>query len=276
MTYAAVGSHTITVQYLGDTNYTASAVSGPITQVVSQAATTANVVLTKGSLSVAGQQVTYTGTVSVTAPGGGTPTGKIEFLDGGTAIAGCGGATGQSLTGPSATCQVTYAAVGSHIITVKYLGDTNYTTSPTSGSITQVVNQAATTTALVASANPSVSGQQVTYTATVSVTALVCGTPTGTVTFRDGVSTITCETGSVAFNGTTATCKVTYATTTGSPHSITAVYNGDTNFTTSTSSPLSQTVNAPDTFAITNPGAQTAGGAFSVTITAQPPRRFDH
>jgi hypothetical protein len=243
VTYNAVGSHTITVKYLGDTNYNASPTSASITQTVNQASTTTAVVSSQNP-SVTGQQVTYTGTVSVTAPGGGTPTGNIEFFDGVTPIAGCGGTSGNALSGSSATCQVTYNAVGSHTITVKYLGNTNYSASPTSASITQTINQASTTTVVVSSANPSVTGQQVTYTVTVSVTAPGAGTPSGSVTFKDGGSTITCETGSVSFNGSTATCKVTYATTAGSPHSITAVYNGDTNFSTSTSSALSQVVNA--------------------------------
>ena len=140
---------------------------------------------------------------------------------------------------------VTYSAVGAHTITAKYLGDPNYSASPTSSSITQTVNAAATTTAVASSANPSVVGQAVTYTATVAVTAPGAGTPSAsdTVTFKDGASTITCGTGSVAFNGTTATCVVTYASTAGSPHSITAVFGGDANYGGSTSSALSQTVN---------------------------------
>ena len=217
VTYAAVGSHTITVKYLGDANFNQSAGSSAITQVVQKASTSTTVASTTGSPSVVGQQVTYTATVSVTAEGGGgTPTGNIEFFDGGTPIAVCAAGTGRPLSGLNATCQVTYSAIGSHTITAQYLGDTNYNASASSASITQVVNQASTTTGLASSANPSVAGQQVTYTATVSVTAPGSGTPTGSVTFKDGASTISCATGSVTFNGTTATCKVTYATVTGS------------------------------------------------------------
>ena len=43
-----------------------------------------------------------------------------------TSITGCGGALGNALSGSTATCLVTYSALGSHTITAKYLGDTNF------------------------------------------------------------------------------------------------------------------------------------------------------
>ena len=111
----------------------------------------------------------------------------------------------------------------------------------------------ATATAVTSSLNPSPVGQHVTYTAT--VTASVTGSqlpvpssPTGTVTFKDGTTTICTANIPVTSTGTTtstATCPVTYASTTGSPHSITAVYaNSDGNFSGSTSPVLTQVVNA--------------------------------
>ena len=83
-----------------------------------------------------------------------------------------------------------------------------------------------------------------TYTATVAVTSPGTGTPSSsdTVTFKDGASTISCGSGSQAFDGTTATCVVTYASA--GSHSVTAVFGGDANYGGSTSSALSETVNA--------------------------------
>ena len=107
-----------------------------------------------------------------------------------------------------------------------------------------------TSTASCSSQNPSSVNQQVTYTATVTATATatqdpVPNSPTGTVTFKDG-STAICSAVAVTSTGTTtatATCQQTYTSTSGSPHSITAVYsNTDGNFDGSTSSPLSQVV----------------------------------
>jgi hypothetical protein len=85
--------------------------------------------------------------------------------------------------------------------------------------------------------NPSVYGQAVTFTATVSGTG---GTPTGTVTFKDGANTL----GTGTLNGSgQATFTTNNLTVAGSPHSISAVYGGDSNFNGSTSSnALSQTI----------------------------------
>jgi hypothetical protein len=92
----------------------------------------------------------------------------------------------------------------------------------------------ATTTTVDSSANPSVQGQTVTYTATVSPAG------GGTVTFNDGSQPINgCKARSLDSNGQ-ATCQVTYATT--GSHAITAVYSGDTASAGSTSAPLTQNV----------------------------------
>ena len=107
-------------------------------------------------------------------------------------------------------------------------------TTDSSGSVgtaapqTIVVNDLATTTSLASSANPSVSGQSVTFTATVSVPG--SGTnavpnPTGTVTFYDNGLAI----GAGTLSGT-ATDTATFTTTmlSTSAHPITAAYtSGD-------------------------------------------------
>src|SRR5207244_6039959 len=130
-------------------------------------------------------------------------------------------------------------------------GDTNFTTS-TSATLTQTVNQASTSTSLSSSTNPSVFGQSVTFTATVSATAPGAGTPTGTINFKDGASSIT-GCGAQALAAGSATCSI--ATLSVGSHSITAVYSGDTNFTTSTSATLTQTVNKADTSTVVTSSA---------------------
>jgi hypothetical protein len=100
-----------------------------------------------------------------------------------------------------------------------------------------------TTTAKVASLeDPAVVGQGVTFTATVTANAPGSGVPTGTVIFYDGTTQL----------GTGTLNSVGQATfTTSSPavgnHSITAVYDADTNFTSSTSASLSQNVDMAST-----------------------------
>ena len=98
---------------------------------------------------------------------------------------------------------------------------------------------AATTTSLGASATQITPGQAVTFTATVAPVS-GSGTPTGSVTFSDGATQI--GTGTLNSSGT-ATLS-TSSLGVGS-HSVTGVYSGDTNFSTSTSSAASVTVSAP-------------------------------
>src|SRR5262249_16486499 len=57
--------------------------------------------------------------------------------------------------------------------------DPDFTTS-TSTALSQTVSKASTTAAVLSSANPSVVGQSVTFTTTISVVAPGGGTPTGT------------------------------------------------------------------------------------------------
>jgi hypothetical protein len=77
----------------------------------------------------------------------------------------------------------------------------------------------------------------------VTFTATVTGagpTPTGNVTFYDGATPL----GTVALNGSGQAAFSTTALSVG-PHQMTAVYAGDANYSGSTSSPLTQVVNAP-------------------------------
>ena len=119
---------------------------------------------------------------------------------------------------------------------------------------------AATTTALVSSLNPSVSGQSVTFTATVSGS----GSPTGTVQFAiDGRNAGT----PVALTGGQSTY-TTSALTVGM-HSVTAAYGGDAANASSMSSTLTQTVTAAKvstTLTLTN---ATGGQGQTVMLTAR-------
>jgi hypothetical protein len=91
----------------------------------------------------------------------------------------------------------------------------------------------ATTSTLTSSATSSVFGKSVTFTATVTKSS---GTPTGTVTFKDGTTVIG--------SGTLSSGKAVLTTSSlsVSSHSITASYGGDTSSNTSTSTTLVQTV----------------------------------
>ena len=153
----------------------------------------------------------------------------VTFYDGTTDLG-----TG-ALSSGTASFTISTLAVGANSITGVYSGDSNFMTS-TSAALTQTVKQAGTTTSVVSSVNPSVAGQAVTFTATVSPVSPGSGTPTGTAKFMDGSTTL----GTAALGGGTASF-TTSALAVGT-HSIKVVYSGDGNFKTSTSSVLSQVV----------------------------------
>lgn len=181
--------------------------------------------------SLFGQAVTLTATVTATGTitGRPSPTGTIMFFDGTSLLA------TMTLNKSKATFSTSTLATGTHSLTAVYSGDSFYNPN-TSAIVKQTVNKASTTTTVASSQNPSIFGQPVTFTGT--VTSATTGTPTGMVTFKDGTTTI----GSGTLNGSGQAMFTTSSLARGG-HSITAVYKGDTNFKTSTSAVLTQTVN---------------------------------
>jgi len=148
---------------------------------------------------------------------------------------------------------------GSHNITATYNGDAAHTGS-TSAALTQPINNAPTTTTVVSSANPTVTGQAVTFTATVNGS----GAPGGTVTFKDGTTMI----GSPRqVSGGQAS--LTISTLPFGSHSITASYSGDTFFNaSSTAAPLTQFVKGTTTLtASATPATAKPGQAVTLKAT---------
>ncbi|HEY3723817.1 MAG TPA: Ig-like domain-containing protein [Acidimicrobiia bacterium] len=258
----AVGTHTITASYSGDTTYdpdTSTTFQPGISQVVSQASTT-TAVSPSANPSAFGSAVTFTATVAPVAPGTGTPTGNVEFQSDSVDIVGC---AAKALASGQATCTTSLLPVGAHDITAIYGGDTDFTTS-TSPTLTQNVSLASSSTALVSGTNPSTAGDAVLFTATVSSLA---GSPTGTVAFKDGSTNIT-SCGAQPITTGTATCS-TSALAPGS-HSVSAVYSGDSTFATSTSNTVTQVVNGIATTTTLSPVPSPNPSVFSgpVVISA--------
>jgi hypothetical protein len=119
--------------YGGDATNAAST-SAALSQTVNKANSTTGVA-TSQTPSTQGAMVTFTATVSGNAPGG-----SVNFMDGGSSIAGCGTAT---VTGSgnarTATCNTSILSVGTHSITAAYGGDSNNNAS-TSNALSEVVN----------------------------------------------------------------------------------------------------------------------------------------
>jgi hypothetical protein len=189
--------------------------------------------------SVFGEQVTFTATVSPGGVSSTTPAGTVSFEDGPTPI------EVLSLTNGSASFDTSSLSTGSHSITVSYGGDANFAQS-TSAILTQVVDQAATTTTLISSGNPSAFGQNVTFTATVAAVSPGAGSPTGTVTFTQGAALLGAGTVSAGV-GTFSTSTLSLGR-----HTITASYSGDANFIASASTGLAQSVILPTAVILVN------------------------
>lgn len=124
---------------------------------------------------------------------------------------------------------------GTYTITEQYCGGEGFLNSSATGSLVVSTPAPATATAVTSSVNPSVFGQSVSFTATVSSASAA---PTGSVQFEvDGVNLGTAVAlGAASGNSKTA---ISQATTTlpatGSPHTVQANYlNTDGNFSDST------------------------------------------
>jgi Big-like domain-containing protein/VCBS repeat protein len=186
----AVGTHSITAQYGGDSNFHSST-STVYSEVITLATDSIGLISSMNPAPVA-QSITFTATVS-SASGGATatPTGSVSFLDGGALL----GTT--SVTSGVATFSTSSLAAGNHSITAQYSGDANF--SGNSSGLTEAVvspdfSLGATPPSI--SVNPGTPAQ---YTITV--------TPingyNGTVTFSCGTlpATVTCT----SFNPTSVT-----------------------------------------------------------------------
>jgi hypothetical protein len=250
--------HFITVQYSGDANFSAGN-SSLVQAIHSGASSTA--LASSPNPSGVGQSVTFTATVAAVPPAAGTPTGQVTFSQGNTILA-------QAPLNSSGQVSFSTSALGagSDTITATYASDPLFAAS--SGSTVQTVQSSFTTTTTVSSsANPSVFSQSVTFTATVSSGG---GVPSGTVTFKDGTTTLGTSTLDGAGHATFTTSTLAVAS-----HSITAAYNGNSTFNPSTSSVLTQTVNKDGTTsAVTsslNPSNHGQSVTFTATVTANSP-----
>jgi hypothetical protein len=169
VTTLAVGTHSITANYSGDTNFSGSVSAGvtvTVNAVVALVSTTTALTVSANPVT-AGQSVTLTATVTP-ASGTAVPTGTVTFLDG-TAAIGTGTLNAQGV-GTLATATL---AVGNHAITASYPGDTSF-----SGSVSGVVS-VGVTAAVAADFGVSLNPAAGMVTAGGSVQTTVSLTPAG-------------------------------------------------------------------------------------------------
>jgi hypothetical protein len=167
-----------------------------------------------------------------------------------------GGVAGTFVYTPAAGTVLT---AGVHTLSVAFTPTDAVDYSAATATVMLTVTKATPTVVLASSANPSVYGVAVTFTATTSANA------TGTILFYDG--------GSVLGPGTISGGGATYTLNSlgGGTHSITASYAGDSNYLSAVSAAVSQVVTrAPVTITATsslNPSNFGQSVTFTFTVT---------
>ncbi len=257
--FYATGVGTSTIYARVDNDATSGASSNVLSLTIIKANTITAITSDLPDPSAPGGAVTVSATVTgmfgnaPTAPGG-----TVTVTDG---VDSC------TITLPAASCALTLDTIGERNLTATYGGDDNFNGS-TSSIATHTVNQVATTTAITSDTpDPSVVGQVVTFSYTVSAVPPGAGTPTGDVTVSNGSQECT---GTVAAGNCTITFSAPGTT------NFTATYEGDTNYSGSTSSIAAHTVNqAATTTTITSdtPDPSVVGQVvtFSYTVSVVPP-----
>jgi hypothetical protein len=232
------GSHTITARYEGTRAFAAGSAS--VTQVVNAQAETATSLFATPNPSDEGQTVTFRAVVFASGVSFSGQT--VTFLNG-SEVLGTSSLTFGAFFSWQATLEISALPVGSHTITARFEGTATLATS--SASLTQVVEPPPPPTQILlsSSANPSVTGQSVTFRARVTTAG---GTPvgTGTVTFLDGTEVLGTDPLSTGIFAGEAHI-TTSALALGS-HMITARYEGAAGG--GTSNVLTQVVEAPPVF----------------------------
>jgi YVTN family beta-propeller protein len=229
----AAGLYSVTVNYAGNTNYTAATGITIQLQVGQQSQS-----ITFNPLSAVTYGVAPI-TLSATATSGLTVTFSV--------LSGPGLISGSTLT---------VTGAGTIVIAANQTGNSVWKAA-TQVTQTLTVTQAPPRIVMTSNSNPVLVQNSITLTATVSSSI---STPTGTVSFLDGATAI--GTGTVNSSGVATYSTAALAVGT---HSITAVYSGDTNFLTVTSSATSEVV---QDFNLTL--SITGGSAGATTVTAQP------
>jgi hypothetical protein len=245
------GSHTLGASaFVGATSF------ATLVQVVNRLTPTVTLV-TAPNPSLLGQTVSMFATV-----GSCNATGTITFMDGVTPLG-----TVQMANG-SAVLTTSRLAAGQHLITAQYSGDAN-NNSAVSSAVAQVVG--VPTILFTATPSPASACQPVTLSATIVPPDIpsqpvparrIPGPPaTGTVTFRDGNTTL----GTVPIVAGTATLQTTLPA---GNRALTAVYSGDQNYA-SVSASITEVVNAavPVVTLTSAPNPSFLGQAVTMTAT---------
>jgi len=257
-------------------NAASLALSGTGTQELIKS--TLTLAVTSGGAPVFGQPVTVTATLVPVIMANAAPTGHVTF-----AVDSVIQQPSLLLNSATGTASIVLPNLtgGQHTITASYSGDDLYSSTSSSPLIVSVATSTTTTTAFVnapdtnpTAANPSTPTTSQIVTLTAVVTPPLSGTPTGTVTFYSGTTVL--GSANVAPLSVTSTFSAGQANlqvnTSANPlplgqYEITATYNGDTNYSGSTSAQAVPLLIANPTVTLTPSSTNVIGGGDPITIS---------
>ena len=231
-----------------------------VAKILNPVAATSTALVSNLNPSTYGQAITFTATV--TSIGGIPPDSETVTFYNGLNVLGTA-----PLTGGIASLTISTLKSGIHTISAAYLGDANFTssTSPVLRQVVDTSSQSPTATSLASSLNPSIYGQKVTWTATVTTSGKT--TPTGKVNFNWSSYSI----GTATLNSS-GVATFTRSNLNADAYPLFAVYVGDTNNGPSVSAIANQvvreTTSAATLSSSVNPSTQGQAVTFTATITS--------
>ncbi len=221
--FSSAGTYSVTAEYGGSSTYTGSTSSAVSIAVSASTSSTTTTLASSVSSTTVGTDFTLSATVSPSAA-----TGTVTFYNGDTALG-----TG-TLSSGTATLTTSFSAAGTYSLTATYGGSSTYRSS-TSSSISVTVTASSSgnssTTSLAGAPTSAYPGSLVVLTATVSPSAA-----TGSVTFYQGSTSL----GTATLSGGTATLNTHFSSA--GTYKLSATYGGDSTYTGSTSSSVSETI----------------------------------
>jgi hypothetical protein len=175
------------------------------------------------------------------------------------------------LSGGSASTAYTPLTAGSYQFEVVYSGDSNYN-GPVTGSAASLTVTAASASVPAPTLSPSGS-TTVGTSETLSVTVSGGGaTPSGTATFQVKIGSGSYSTIGSAVTLSGGSASTAYTPLTAGSYQFEVVYSGDSNYNgpvTGSAASLTSNPGGLDHFVFNTVGTQTAGTAFTVTVTAK-------
>lgn len=231
----ANGSHVISAAYSGDAVYNPASFTS-LHSVTDPTYATSTALTATPSSTLTTQTVRLVAVVTDTA-GGPSPTGYVTFMEGSVSL----GTAALDSTG-TAFLDTSTLGVGAHNIIASFPGaeistyPTTSVLSPSSSPAVEVsISALATSTTMTSSSSTGTAGTVLSFTATVSSHN---GTPFGGVTFLDGTQPL----GTLALTGNQAVFST--ASLANGSHIITAVFNANNTFASSSSAALPVNIQA--------------------------------